>query len=87
MATWAAEDAKARFDELLATCVEQGPQIVSANGADAAVLVPMRDWRPTSKQPPKYRDIKEWLLAPEARADLDIPPRTDITLRPVADFD
>ena len=32
-------DAKARFSELLETCLREGPQLVTRRGADAAVLV------------------------------------------------
>ena len=38
--SWPVQDAKARFSELLDTCLKEGPQIVTKRGADAAVLVP-----------------------------------------------
>lgn len=40
--TWPVQDAKARFSELLDTCIAQGPQMVTKRGAEAAVLVPER---------------------------------------------
>jgi antitoxin Phd len=71
MKSWPVQDAKARFSELLDTCLREGPQIVTKRGAEAAVLVPLADWlrlkqtaRPT---------LKELLLTDEGRADL-IPP-------------
>lgn len=73
MKSWAVQDAKARFSELLDTCLREGPQIVTKRGAEAAVLVPMTDWlrlqrsaRPT---------LKELLLADEPRAEMPTPAR------------
>ena len=45
MPSWPVQDAKARFSELLATCIAQGPQVVTRRGEEAAVLVPMAEWR------------------------------------------
>lgn len=39
--TWPVQDAKARFNELLDTCVAEGPQMVTKRGVEAAVLVPV----------------------------------------------
>jgi antitoxin Phd len=67
MKNWPVQDAKARFSELLDTCLREGPQLVTKRGADAAVLVPIDDWhrlkhsaRPT---------LKELLLSEEARVE------------------
>jgi prevent-host-death family protein len=43
--SWSVQDAKARFSELLETCLNEGPQLVTRRGTDAAVLVPVRDWQ------------------------------------------
>jgi prevent-host-death family protein len=45
MKVWPVQDAKARFSELLDSCLREGPQIVTERGAEIAVLVPMDDWR------------------------------------------
>ena len=45
MSTWQVQDAKARFSELLDAALEKGPQIVTRRGAEAAVLVPIEQWR------------------------------------------
>jgi prevent-host-death family protein len=45
MKIWPVQDAKARFSELLKVCLLEGPQIVTKRGAEAAVLVPMAEWR------------------------------------------
>lgn len=72
MKSWPVQDAKARFSELLDSCLKDGPQIVTRRGAEAAVLVPMRDWErlQSSARP----TLKELLLSGEARADFE-PPR------------
>jgi antitoxin Phd len=73
MRAWPVQDAKARFSEMLETCLREGPQVVTKRGADTAVLVPVTDWqrlrhaaRPT---------LKELLLTDDARGELNVPPR------------
>ena len=73
MRTWPVQDAKARFSELLETCLRQGPQIVTRRGADAAVLVPVAEWERLNRS--ASRTLKELLLADMPRADLPIPVR------------
>jgi prevent-host-death family protein len=73
MKIWPVQDAKARFSELLETCLREGPQLVTRRGADAAVLVPVNDWRRLqSAATPTLRDL---LLSDEARGDLNVPRR------------
>ena len=38
MKIWPVQDAKARFSEMLETCLREGPQLVTRRGTDAAVL-------------------------------------------------
>ncbi len=71
--TWQVQDAKARFSELLETSLAEGPQVVTKRGVEAAVLVPIDQWRRLEKM--ARPDIKELLLAPEARTDALTPPR------------
>jgi len=67
------QDAKARFSELLDTCLAEGPQIVTRRGVEAVVLVPVDEWRRlTAAARPS---LKELLLHESARADLSIPVR------------
>ena len=42
MKAWPVHDAKARFSELLDACLREGPQLVTRQGEQAAVLVPIR---------------------------------------------
>jgi prevent-host-death family protein len=73
MQSWPVQDAKARFSEFLETCLNEGPQIVTKRGVEAAVLVSAEEWR--RLQAVARPSIKELLLAPDARADLQIPER------------
>lgn len=73
MRSWPVQDAKARFSELLDTCLKEGPQIVSRRGADAAVLVPLGDWQ--RLQLAAKPSLKELLLSDTARGELNIPGR------------
>jgi prevent-host-death family protein len=73
MPSWPVQDAKARFSELLATCIAQGPQVVTRRGEDAAVLVPMAEWRRI--QGAARPSLKELLLAPAPRGELELPAR------------
>jgi antitoxin Phd len=73
MRAWAVQDAKARFSEMLETCLREGPQVVTKRGADAAVLAPMREWR--RLQGAAKPTLKELLLTNDARAELNIPAR------------
>jgi prevent-host-death family protein len=45
MKTWQVQDAKARCSALLDTCLAEGPQVVTKRGVEAAVPVPINDWR------------------------------------------
>ena len=83
MSQWQVQDAKARFSELLETCLEQGPQVVTKRGVEAAVLVPIDQWRRMQADRPT---LKQLLLAPEPRFELPIPPRGDLRRRPPAEL-
>ncbi len=81
MHTWPVQDAKARFSEFLDACLAEGPQMVTRRGAEAAVLVPVAEWRrmQTGARP----TLKALLLSDEARAELAIPLRGQAVRRPV----
>ena len=73
MRAWAVQDAKARFSEMLETCLKEGPQVVTKRGAEAAVLVPVAEWRRVQRS--VRPTLKELLLSDEARGDLIAPAR------------
>jgi len=70
MKSWPVQDAKARFSELLDTCLREGAQIVTKRGAEAAVLMPMDDWR--RLQHAARPTLKELLLAEAPRVDIPL---------------
>ncbi|MGH7024301.1 MAG: type II toxin-antitoxin system Phd/YefM family antitoxin [Caulobacteraceae bacterium] len=73
MKSWPVQDAKARFSELLDTCLKEGPQIVTKRGADAAVLMPVTDWRRLTQA--AKPTLKALLLTDRARGELNVPER------------
>jgi prevent-host-death family protein len=73
MHTWPVQDAKARFSEFLDTCLAEGPQMVTRRGAEAAVLVPVQEWR--RLQSAARPSLKQLLLADQARTDTLTPAR------------
>lgn len=73
MDTWPVQDAKARFSELLETCLSHGPQVVTKRGAEAAVLVAIQEWR--RMQDAARPSLKQLLLSDRARTELVVPPR------------
>ena len=73
MQSWPVQDAKARFSEFLETCLNEGPQIVTKRGVEAAVLVPAAEWH--RLQAAARPSLKELLLLPQARANLPLPAR------------
>ena len=82
---WQVQEAKARFNEFLESNVREGLQIVAKRGVEAVVLLPVEQWR-------KLRalakpDLKEWLLAPEARKETLTQPRTRRRHRPPLAFE
>jgi antitoxin Phd len=85
MHIWPVQDAKARFSELLDTCLKDGPQVVSRRGTEAAVLVPIDDWR--RLQQSARPTLKELLLANAPRGDIPVPPRGRSRRRSPSSFD
>lgn len=82
MNTWPVQDAKARFSELLETCINEGPQLVTKRGADAAVLVPVAEWLRLNNS--ARASLKSLLLSDDARGDLVLPARGNAVRRNVA---
>ncbi len=73
MHIWPVQDAKARFSELLDTCINEGPQVVTRRGTETAVLVPIVEWnRLTHAARPS---LKALLMSDVGRTDFDLPQR------------
>ncbi len=72
---WQVQEAKARFSEMLDSSQDEGPQIVTKRGVEAAVLVRIDEWRRLRKL--ARRDIKDLLLATEPRSEALVPRRPE----------
>ncbi len=84
MDTWPVQDAKARFSEFLQACLTSGPQLVTKRGLEAAVLVPVGQWR--QMQANHQPSLKQVLLDTSARDDLLLLPRGQAQRRPALDL-
>jgi antitoxin Phd len=84
MGSWQLQDAKARFSEFLDAALTNGPQVVTRRGVEAAVLVPIDEWR--RMQQFRRPNIKELLLGPGPRFNIALPKRTTRKRRPPIDF-
>lgn len=73
MNSWQLQDAKARFSEFLDAALKKGPQVVTRRGVEAAVLVPIEEWRRLQRE--RRPDIKELLLSPGPRFADNVPSR------------
>ena len=79
--TWPVQDAKARFSEFLDTCLATGPQMVTRRGTQAAVLVPVEEWR--RLQSAARPSLKQLLMSEESRTGLLVPQRGQARRRKV----
>jgi len=70
---WPVQDAKARFSEMLDACIQEGPQVVTRRGAEAAVLTPIDEWRRLNAA--ARPSLKSLLLSDQARGELPLPKR------------
>ncbi len=84
MGIWQLQEAKARFSEFLDAAIEKGPQVVTRRGVEAAVLVPIGEWRRINQH--ARPSIKQLLLGDGPRFDLKLPKRARWKLRPPIDF-
>ena len=73
MKSWPVQDAKARFSKLLDDCLREGPQIVIRRGEEAAVLVPISEWR--RMQQSSRPSLKALLLAAPPVGGIAVPKR------------
>lgn len=84
MNSWQLQEAKARFSEFLDAALKKGPQVVTRRGVEAAVLVPMEEWRRLQRE--SRPNIKELLLGEGPRFEDIAPKRGAWKRRPAKDF-
>jgi prevent-host-death family protein len=76
---WQVQDAKARFSEFLDASLRDGPQVVTRRGVEAAVLVPIEEWRRLKHA--ARPTLKQLLLSPDGRFEMPIPERGGLRRR------
>jgi prevent-host-death family protein len=69
MNSWPVQEARSRFSELLTACINDGPQLVTRRGAEAAVLVPIAEWKRLSSG--ARPSLKSLLLSDLGRSDFE----------------
>ena len=84
MNSWQLQEAKARFSEFLDAALKKGPQVVTRRGVEAAVLVPIEEWRRLQRE--SRPDIKELLLGSGPRFEDILPKRGVWKRRAPIDF-
>lgn len=77
---WPVEEAASHFEELLDACLSEGPQVVTHQGVERAVLLSVEEWR--WLQEAGRPTLKELLLAECPRFDLPLPSRQRWGRRP-----
>jgi antitoxin Phd len=80
---WQLQDAKARFSEFLDASLRDGPQVVTRRGVEAAVLVPIDEWR--RLQQAARPTLKDLLLEPSNRFEVSLPKRGGLRRRTTAE--
>jgi prevent-host-death family protein len=83
--SWPIKDAEVRLSEVLEAARKDGPQVLTDEGHEAAVLVPIEDWR--RLQTPARRTLKELLLADTPRFDFPLPTRPSTERHNPADIE
>jgi len=82
--SWQLQEAKARFSEFLDAAMKEGPQVVTRRGVEAAVLVPIGEWRRLQRE--SRPNIKELLLGAGPRFEDVAPKRGAGRRRQLIDF-
>jgi prevent-host-death family protein len=82
--TWQLQEATARFGELLDASLHEGPQIVSRDGKEMAVLVPIDEWKRLLREQPTLKDVL--LHASPGIDDMMIPERGHLRHREPPEF-
>lgn len=79
---WPIQDAEAHFSDFLEVSLREGPQILTRQGTETAVLLPVGEWR--RLQESEWQDpgpktalptLKELLLADSPRGEIPLPDR------------
>ena len=75
MARWQIQEAKARLSEVINEAHTNGPQIITLDGAECAVVLSIKDFRALTALKPSLMD---YLLGGPKVDDLEIEPDRDM---------
>jgi len=80
MRSWSLQNAKARFSELVNTCLENGPQMVTRHGHDTVVMIAVKEFQQITTPRQGLGDF--FLSAPRVELEIGRPGDTgrDISL-------
>lgn len=77
--TWQLQDAKNRFSELVDAAMEEGPQVVTRHGDEAAVVMGYEQYLVLTGRRRPSKTFTEYLLAaPRLSGGLRAPSRRDL---------
>ena len=82
---WPLAEAQVRFGDLLQDSLRHGPQIVTREGVDMAVVVPIEQWRELNRR--ATPTLKTLLLAPEPMVEDLTAERLNLQGRPPPDLE
>jgi antitoxin Phd len=84
-----AHDVATPLSNLLEATLKDGPQVVTKDGVEAAVLVPIDEWKKANDLRARRsgRSLKAILLDPNGPHDIQVPPRGKFSLRPPFQFE
>jgi prevent-host-death family protein len=87
-------DITTRLSDLVETTLKEGPQVVTKDGVETAVLIPIEDWKHLKASQAEnlsgegsQRSLKEILLDPSGPHDIYIPPRGRYGRRTPVEFE
>ncbi len=91
MQTWPLQQPTSELSEVLDRVEQQGPQIITREGVEKAVVIPITEWQRLNRdaaEPQKPFSNEDLLkvLQSGPQFDLDIPPRRSWKLRDRAQF-
>jgi prevent-host-death family protein len=80
---WQLQEAKARFSEVVTRAQQEGPQVITRHGREAAVLISAEEYARLSKPPSTEKRLIDVLRSSplvglsDEEIDAMFPPRTD----------
>lgn len=85
-------DITSPLSDLVETTLKEGPQVVTKDGVETAILVSIEEWKRlrsgnTSNTTDPRKNLKDVLLDPNGPHDIYIPPRRRIKRRPPIKFE